>query len=55
MVKIWPLEIPGKRFGCIEPALDSQGYVHVSYAWTPPGKNQRQIKHIVMDLSKVTE
>ncbi len=35
-------------------AIDSQGYVHVSYAWTPPGKNQRQVKHIVMDLNKIT-
>lgn len=32
--------------------LDFQGYVHVAYAWTPPGKSQRRIKHVVMDLSK---
>jgi predicted neuraminidase len=35
--------------------VDSQGYVHVSYAWTPPGKSQRRIKHIVMDLSQANE
>lgn len=33
--------------------IDSQGYVHVSYAWTSPGKNQRQIKHIVIDTSNI--
>lgn len=32
--------------------LDSEGYVHVSYAWIPPGKKQRQIKHIIIDISK---
>ncbi len=31
-------------------ALDSQGYVHVIYAWTPPGKTQRRIKHVVLNL-----
>ena len=36
-------------------AVDSQGYVHVSYAWTPPGKGQRRIKHVVMALSKATD
>lgn len=29
-------------------AIDSQGYLHVSYAWSAPGKSQRQIKHVVM-------
>jgi|LakMenEpi03Aug12_release.lakeMendotaPanAssembly.Ray.scaffolds.fasta_scaffold17074_10 predicted neuraminidase len=33
--------------------LDSQGNIHVSYAWTPPGKNQRQIKHVVLDTHKL--
>lgn len=35
--------------------LDSKGYLHVSYAWVPRGKTQRQIKHIVMDINKITE
>lgn len=34
--------------------MDSQGFVHISYAWTPPGKKQRQIKHVVMDMSHIT-
>ncbi len=36
-------------------AVDSQGYVHVSYAWTPKGKGQRRIKHMVMDMNRLTE
>jgi predicted neuraminidase len=32
--------------------LDSQDYLHVSYAWSPPGKTQRQIKHVVIDISR---
>ncbi len=30
--------------------LDSQGFVHVTYAYMPIGKAQRCIKHVVMDL-----
>ena len=33
--------------------LDSQGYMHISYAWTPPGKDQRKIKHVVIDINKI--
>lgn len=29
--------------------LSSDGLVHVTYAWTPPGKSQRVIKHIVIN------
>jgi predicted neuraminidase len=36
-------------------AIDSQGYLHVIYAWTPTGKNQRQIKHVIMDVSDITK
>lgn len=32
--------------------LDSQGFVHVTYAYTPFGKTQRRIKHVVVDLKK---
>lgn len=31
--------------------LDSNGYIHVIYAHTPPGKTQRRIKHAVIDLN----
>lgn len=31
-------------------ALDAQGLVHVTYAYTPVGKTQRRIKHVVLDL-----
>ena len=34
-------------------ALDSQGFVHVTYAFTPVGKTQRRIKHVVLDLKKI--
>lgn len=30
--------------------LDSQGLVHVCYAWIPPGKSQKQIKHVVLEF-----
>jgi len=30
-------------------ALDLQGYIHVTYAWCPPGRTQRVIKHIIID------
>lgn len=30
--------------------LDSSGHVHVTYAWVPQGKTQRQIKHVVIDF-----
>lgn len=33
--------------------IDSQGYMHISYAWMPPGKSQRQIKHVMIDVSKM--
>lgn len=32
--------------------LDSKGYVHIVYAWCPPGKSQRQIKHVVLSPTK---
>lgn len=35
--------------------LDSQGFVHVTYAYTPSGKTQRRIKHVVMDLKKAEQ
>lgn len=33
--------------------IDFQGYLHIIYAWTAPGKTQRQIKHVVMDTRKI--
>lgn len=30
--------------------LDSQGLVHLIYAWSSAGKEQRRIKHIIMDF-----
>lgn len=35
--------------------LDSQGYLHITYAWLPPEKEQRQIKHLVIDLNKLSQ
>lgn len=40
---------------CPSATLDSQGLVHVTYAWTPPEKKQRRIKHVVMDLRKIAD
>jgi hypothetical protein len=31
---------------------DSQGFIHVSYAYKPEGKTQRRIKHVIIDLKK---
>lgn len=36
-------------------ALDSQGFVHVTYAYLPKGKTQRRIKHVVLDINKAVE
>ncbi len=33
--------------------VDSQGHLHVTYAWTATGKTQRQVKHIIVDLDLV--
>lgn len=30
-------------------ALDSDGNVHITYAWAPQGKEQRKIKHVVLN------
>lgn len=30
--------------------LDSQGHLHVTYAWTPPGKIQRKIKYLKIGM-----
>lgn len=35
--------------------LDSNGLLHVTYAYVPPGKTQRRIKHVVMDLNKILQ
>lgn len=35
--------------------LDSQGMVHITYAFTTNGKIQRRVKHVVMDLKKIIE
>ncbi len=36
-------------------ALDSQGFVHVTYACIPKGNVQRRIKHVVLDLKNIAE
>jgi predicted neuraminidase len=33
--------------------LDSEGLLHIVYAWTPPYQSQRCIKHIAIDPSKL--
>ncbi|NNM42723.1 MAG: exo-alpha-sialidase [Chlamydiae bacterium] len=33
--------------------LDSEGMIHVSYAFSSPGETQRRIKHVVIDLKYV--
>ena len=33
--------------------LDSQGLLHIIYAWTPAQKTQRQIKHLILDPKKL--
>lgn len=39
-------EVPSATF-------DTDGYLHVTYAWSFPGKLQRVIKHVVIDVKKL--